>query len=157
DHKANSRLTTALQRYSMYSTRTRYDGYLVASLINRECIEISFARLEPPAVTRQRLSTVGNFKGFGKSMGGRRRRGWEMGGGGSGGCWLRSTSARLNINSVLSGYISNAATTCTRDRKSLGFNPIVKMGACESVAVAQKANVKETPINVVNERENHLA
>ncbi|KYN04592.1 hypothetical protein ALC62_04583, partial [Cyphomyrmex costatus] len=39
DRKANSRLTTALQCYSMFDLR-RY-GYLVASLINRECIEIS--------------------------------------------------------------------------------------------------------------------
>ncbi|KYQ52635.1 hypothetical protein ALC60_08244, partial [Trachymyrmex zeteki] len=39
DRNANSRLTTALQCYSMFDLR-RY-GYLVASLINRECIEIS--------------------------------------------------------------------------------------------------------------------
>jgi len=59
---------------------------------------------------------------------------------------------RLNINSVLSGYISNAATTCTPAGKSLGFNPTVKLG--ESVALpARKANAKETPINVVNGRE----
>jgi len=74
---------------------------------------------------------------------------------GGGECWLRSTSVRLNINSVLSGYISNAAATCTPARKSLGFNPTVKLGACESVVLpARKANAKEMPINVVNEREN---
>lgn len=64
-------------------------------------------------MTRQRLSTVGNFKGFGKSGGrGGGRLGWML---------VTEPDAHLNINSVLSGYISNAGTTCTHGRKSLGF------------------------------------
>lgn len=70
-------------------------------------------------MTRQRLSTAEELQGFRQVEEGGLV---DSGAGGENG-WMPVTEpgARLNINSVLSGYISNAGTTCTRGRKSLGF------------------------------------
>lgn len=151
DRTTNSRLTTALQCYPMFDLR-RY-GYLVASLINRECIEISKTASSdvvcaPRATCRDETASVNSreLEGFRQAVG-------ERSGEEAGGCWLQNPSTRLNINSVLSGYIRNAGTTWTHGRKSLGFACRWNGYLCESVAVTQKTDVKETPINIVHERE----
>ncbi|KYM92714.1 hypothetical protein ALC53_00651 [Atta colombica] len=78
DRKANSRLTTALQCYSMFDLR-RY-GYLVASLINRECIEISENASSdvvcaPRATCRDETASVNSreLQGFRQAEGSGRR------------------------------------------------------------------------------------
>lgn len=54
--------------------------------------------------------------------------------------------AHLNINSVLSGYISNAGTTCTHGRKSLGFTylPIYRRNVNQSRCHGKRTS-KDTP------------